>query len=301
MSITYTTEIDTLSLQLNFYNNDEQRIVLQNILDYIRRYFNAYIDQVSYTVGFDERIEHKIYCNGRTVVSFMTGYSHNIYYIKIRFAGLKTYNTVVDDKSNYYLMAIVAYLNTHSIIWSFAELDIAIDMIDVNFNNILAVCTTKTSRTQYHRLGEYQIYAGTTYIEKFKDANSKTTAIKRSYLYNKSIKEFEVHNYNIGCDLQRFEVKLQAPYFLKYGLDMNAIESTLNMYHIMHFEDIYEKNNLINKYNNHKSPIRKREIERWNFEKNRLYFDLNVVNDFFIFLRSIDNDFLFGIAANFME
>jgi len=300
MNITYTTEIDTLSLQLNFYNNDDQRIVLQNILDYISKWFNAYIHHESYTVGFDERIEHKIYCNGRTVVSFMTGYSHNSYYIKIRFAGLKTYNTVVDDTSYNYLMAIVAYLNTNNIIWSFAELDIAIDMMDVNFNNILAVCTTKTSKTQYHRLGEHQIYDETTYIEKFKDANSKTTAIKRAYLYNKSIKEYEVHNYNIGFNVQRFEVKLQAPYFLKYGLDMNVIENTLNMYHIMYFEDMNEKINLINRYNNHKSPIRKREIRRWDFEKNRLYFDLNIVNDFFIFLRSIDNYFIFGTAANFM-
>jgi len=300
MNITYTTEIDTLSLQLNFYKDDEQRRVLRNILGYLRRYFKSYIDQVFYYIGFNERIEHKIYCNGRTVASFMTGYSHKNYFIKIRFAGLKTYNTVVDDTSYNYLMAIVAYLNTHSIIWSFAELDIAIDMIDINFNNILAVCTTKTSKTQYHRLGEHQIYDGTTYIEKFKDANSKTTAIKRTYLYNKSIKEYEVHNYNIGFNVQRFEVKLQAPYFLKYGLDMNAIENTLNMYHIMHFEDINEKNNLINRYNNHKSSIHKREIDRWNFEKNRLYFDLNIVNDFFVLLRSIDNYFLFGTAANFM-
>jgi hypothetical protein len=295
MNITYTTEIDTLSLQLNFNNDNNQRIVLIQILDYIRKWFNAYIHQEYYYIGFDNRIEYKVYCNGRTVVSFITGYSHGSFFIKIRFAGLKTYDTVVDAMSYSYLMAIVAYLNTNGIIWTLSELDIAIDMIDVNFNNILAVCTTKTSRTMYHRLGKHQIYNGeTTYIEEFTSAHSKTTAIKRSYFYNKRVKERIVHNNEIGFNVQRFEVKLQSPYFLKYGFDINVMQNTLNMYHLMYFEDIHEKNNLIDRYNNHKSPIRKREIERWGFEEYRLYFDTESISNFITFLSCIDNYFFFG-------
>jgi len=47
----YTTEIDTLALQLNFKTDHEQRAILQDILNHLRYIFNSYIDAVNHTVG----------------------------------------------------------------------------------------------------------------------------------------------------------------------------------------------------------------------------------------------------------
>ena len=151
----YTTEIDTLALQLNFKTDHEQRVILQDIFNRLRDTFNSYIDLVNYTVGSITKIKYKIYCNNRTVLSFITGYSHNKYFIKIRFAGLKTYDIVVDNTSLNYLLVTVAYINTKRFHWNLAELDIAIDIPFVSFDHLLAICTSKTS-TQYHIPGEIQ-------------------------------------------------------------------------------------------------------------------------------------------------
>jgi len=292
----YTTEIDTLALQLNFKTDHEQRIILQDIFNHLRYTFNSYIDAVNHTVGSITKIEHRIYCNNRTVLSFITGYSHNNYFIKIKFAGLKTYDVAVDDTSLNYLYVIVAYLNTKGFSWNLAELDIAIDIPYVNFDNLLAICTSKTA-TQYHILGEIQRYDGeTTYIEQFNTEHSKNTAIKRSYLYNKTLKEQNVHNHILGFNLQRFEVKLQAPYFTRYGFDIDMIIKTLDKYHLLYFNNIDEKNALIIRYNNHRSGIKQREIQRWQLDRYRLYYDVNHIHHFIHMLTTITNEHIFGNA-----
>jgi hypothetical protein len=290
----YTTEIDTLSLQLNFNTDNEQRVILQDILNHLKNIFNSYIDTVKYTVGSVKKMEYKIYCNNRTVLSFITGYSHNNYFIKIKFAGLKTYDAIVDDTSLNYLYITVAYINTKDIIWNLAELDVAIDIPLVNFDNLLAICTSKTA-TQYHILGEIQQYDGeTTYIEKFDNEYSKNTAIKRSYLYNKALKEQNVHNHIPGFNLQRFEVKLQAPYFTRYGFDIDILIKTLDKYHLLYFNNINEKHALILRYNNHRSGIRQREIQRWQLDRYRLYYEVDYIRHFIYILTTITNEHIFG-------
>ncbi len=294
--ITYTTQIDTLSIQLNFGNaNTTQRSIQTEILNYIKTLFNPFIDPVEYYVGFDKRIVHKIYCNGRTVVSFQTGYSHNNFFIKIIFAGLQTYDIQVDMTSSNYLWVIVAYINTRQLRWDLSELDIAIDVPHVKFENLLAICTSHTSRTKYHILGEVQRYDGqTTYIEKFETEDAKNTAIKRSYIYYKTLKEQVVHNNILGFSLQRYEIKFQSPYFNKYGFDIDMMKNTLNMYHLMYFDDIADKNVLIDRYNNYQSTVRKREIDRWGFDKFRLNHDMDYINNFIYMLKNIDNNDIFG-------
>lgn len=291
--MTYTTEIDTIALQIDCNDDNNQREILTGLLNYTREIFNHYIDPVHYYVGFDKRIEHKIYCNNRTIVSFKTGYTHNNYYISIKFAGLKSYDYTADKISSDYLFVIAAYLNSRHIIWKLSELDIAIDIANVNFENILAVCTTKTSRTKYHTLGEVQLYDGeTTWIEKFETVDTKNFAIKRAYLYNKTIKERKQGNV-LNFDLQRFEIKLQPNYWNKYHFNIEMIANTLDMYHLMYFDRVTEKNDLINRYNSYQS-VKKREIERMGFERYRLHFNMESINNFIFMLLFVDNSDIFG-------
>ena len=289
-----TTEIDTISLQLNFGNDDnKQRLVQMEILDYIRKTFNSFIDPVKYYAGFDERIEYKLYCNNRTVVSFKTGYSHNNYFITIKFAGLKTYDVLVDETSSNYLWVIVAYINTNRYGWSFAELDLAIDVPYINFENLQAICTAHTSGTKYHTLGVPQIYHGeTTWVELFETDTARNTAIKRAYLYNKTIKELAVHGNVLGFNLQRFEIKLQTGYFNKSNLDIETIANTLDMYHLLYFENVVDKNALVDRYNRYKS-VRKRELDRMGFEEHRLYPNIEYVHNFLYMLTEIESGDIF--------
>ena len=290
------TVIDTITLQLNFgIDNNRQRLVQVEMLEYINKIFNSYIHPVEYIAGFDKRIEHKIYCNGRTVVSFKTGYSHDNYFITIKFAGLKTYDAIVDETSSNYLWVIVAYINTRQLNCTLAELDIAIDVYDVDFENLLVVCTSHTSGTKYHRLGELQHFDGqTTYIERFDDFATMYTALKRSYTYDKTLKEQVMHNNILGFNLQRFEIKLNASYFNKYGFDIKRMQDTLSMYHLMYFDTLDEKYALIDRYNGYKSGVRKREIDRMGFDNYRLYHDMDTINNFIYMLTHITNDDIFG-------
>lgn len=292
--MTYTTEIDTVGLQVDCSHAHLQREILNNLLDYIRCYLNAYIGSVFYYVGFDERIEYKIYCNNRTVVSFRTGYSNNHYFISIKFAGLKSYDPVADNLSYSYLLVIAAYLNTRQIPWKLTEMDLAIDVMYVPFENLLAICTSHTSRTKYHPLGEVQLYDGqTTWIEKFETDLAKNTAIKRAYLYDKRLKEFVKHGNVLNYYLQRFEIKLQPNYWNKYSLNLYTLANTLDMYHLMYFENVAEKYTLISRYNSYKS-VRQREIERMEFERYRLRFDVLGVETFINTLFLVEDHDIFA-------
>ncbi|PNV82254.1 MAG: hypothetical protein C0627_11095 [Sulfurimonas sp.] len=181
-----TTHIDTLSIQINCSrDNNKQREILLGIKEHLKVMFNPYIDPVEYKAGFDTRIEHKVYCNNRTVLSIQTGFSNNNYYVKITFAGLQTYDYLVDNTSYQYLWTIAAYINSNQLGLNITELDIAIDVPNVSFNDLIAFCSSHTSRTVYHGLGEIQIYDDeTSYVEKFKNRIAASVAIKRAYLYN---------------------------------------------------------------------------------------------------------------------
>ncbi|MGE4420254.1 MAG: hypothetical protein AB7D38_10560 [Sulfurimonas sp.] len=280
MTPTHYTFIDTIGFRINCSSDIQQRDTLHNILTYLQEEFCTYIDAVPYSVGFDTRMEYKIYCNNTTVLSFTTGYSNNSYYINIRFAGLKSYHVLIDNVSYFYLHYIVSYLNYYQIGFKLSELDVAIDVHHFPFENLLAICTSKTSRTMYHKLGEAQPYDGeTTYIEKFTSAATIDTALKRAYLYDKTKKEVATKGNNIDIPVVRFEVKLQSSYFNKYGFDLNKFNETLNMYHLLYFYNMDEKYALIDKFNSY-SVVRKREINRMGLEQVRLHFDINYIYSF---------------------
>lgn len=299
MRPTHATEIDTITIQIDCNNDVMQREILNKLLDYTSKFFGDYIDAVHYQAGFDTRIEYKVYSNNRTIVSFRTGYSHNIYFITIRWAGIRSYDYEADMKSYYYLLVIVAHLNTMLINWKLSELDIAIDVRNVTHENLLAVCTTRTSGTDYHQLGEEQRYEGeTTWVEAFKTKLARYTATKRAYLYNKTLKEAIKHGNYIPFMLERFEIKLQSSYFTRNGLDIEKIASTLNMYHLMYIEDVREKYALIERYNSY-SNIANREIERMGFEKHRLYPNVQYIINQLNILRTVNDSNIYDYLMNY--
>jgi hypothetical protein len=281
----YTTNIDTVVLQIDCNTSMEQENIKKLILQWIESRKVA-------TVIFDNIIKkYKLYHGGTTLATISTGYSNLKFYISIKFAGLKRYHERIDCASRNCLMVICALLNTNNNInFSLAELDIAIDAY-CHFDNILVICTRKSPNVKYHGVGEVQEFNNvpTSYIENFDTRDKVKNASLRAYLYNKSAKE------NLPFNLTRFELKLQNRYFNRFGFDVQSILDSLSRYHIVYTNDFYEKKYIINKYNNY-SSIAKREINRLGIEENRLYPDVNVILNFIKEIRSVYVNFYGELA-----
>lgn len=290
MILFYTTKIDTIAIQIYCDTDSIQRDTVEGLIEFLQIYFNSYIVTERYSVGAVDKVEHKLYCNNRTVFTIQTGFSHGVYYIKIIFAGLSTYDPIVDQTSIKHLWVVMGYINTFKLPYNLAELDIAIDIPHVDFNQLLVFCSSHTAGTQYHALGESQHYDGETYyIEMFANEYGMYIAIKRAYLYDKRTKEFRKHNFDIGYEVQRFEVKLQSKYFNRYGLDINHIQETLNKYHLLYFDSPVDKQYIIDRYNSY-AKVTQREIGRMGLEQYRLYPDMEYINTFLYHLQTITLD-----------
>ena len=68
-------------------------------------------------------------------------------------------------------------------------------------------------------------------------------------------------------------------YFNTYGFNIEAIEKALDRYYVMYFEDIAEKNFVIEEYNRYQT-VRKREFKKLRFNDYRLYADMSYIKDF---------------------
>lgn len=295
MNLNYTTQIDTVAIQINCVDDSfMQRDVVAGLIEFLQIHFNSYIATERHSVGAVDKVEHKLYCNNRIVFVIQTGFSHGVFFVKIRFAGLATYDSVVDNTSINYLWAVVAYINTNKLLFNLSELDIAIDVSNVEFDQLLPICTSKTSGTLYFGLQEQQRYSNEThYVEKFKNKSEMDMATKRAYLYDKTLKEWNEHKNDIGYQVNRFEVKLQANFFNRYGLDIVAIESALNKYHFLYFDFILDKYDAIDRYNSY-ARFTNREIERMGLDQYRLYPDMVYINSFLSILHYATLDDLYS-------
>lgn len=290
--IRYTTQIDTIAIQINCATDSIQRDTVEGLIEFLQIHLNSYIVTETYSAGAVPKVEHKLYCNNRTVFSIQTGFSHRVFYIKIIFAGLSTYDPIVDTTSLDHLWVVMGYINTFKLPYNFAELDIAIDIPHVYLEQLLAFCSSHTAGTKYNGLGEVQHhYDGETYYIEI--VTNEYMAIKRAYLYDKRIKEFNKHNFDIGYEVQRFEVKLQSKYFNKYGLDINHIEHTLSKYHLLYFDNPVDKQYIIDRYNSY-AKVTQREIGRMELEQFRLYPDMEYINMFLYHLQTITLDDLYS-------
>ncbi|MAD42352.1 MAG: hypothetical protein CL623_08170 [Arcobacter sp.] len=285
----YTTEIDTIVLQIDFFNlrekkktEDEILIYLRNIGLYIKEEMNTYSGYgLMYTAYLNNSILFRI-----TSGSFNTYTSSGFIsksYISIKFAGLKTYSLNKDRRSFHHLINLCSFCNSRNILFKITELDICID-VRCLFKNMLAMCVKKSPKTKYYDIGEEQKFSGqTTYIEKFKTKKKSDTAVLRSYLYDKSHKE------DLDFPLTRFELKLQPKFFNKYDFNINSIEKALDRYYLMYFNDVKLKNSKVNAYNNY-SVFRKREIKRQKLDNFRLTPDLNYIQYFLFLIRNINHN-----------
>ena len=73
-------------------------------------------------------------------------------------------------------------------------------------------------------------------------------------------------------------MKLQKSFF-KNDLDFETIVNALNRYTVMYFQNIYEKNMIVDKYNSY-SRISRRDIERMGLEKYKLKPDVVKIERF---------------------
>lgn len=285
----YETHIDTVTVQIDCDDSIMQKIILDDLRHYIST-FGLYTDSKDVNKNKPTdiiKIKYSLYANKTTLLTIsigtfrtiINGYSVIRYYIAVKFAGLKSYNDAADRLSNNILVLVCAYLNTNQIVFKLTELDIAIDA-KVSFEHMLVLCTKKSPKTNYWRVGDPQAYENqTTYVEKI-EVNKRNKAILRSYLYDKSLKE------GLSYNLTRFEVKLQSAFFNKYGFDINPIQNALHRYHVMYFEDTEVKHSKIEAYNNYQNP-QKREIRRLGFEAYRLHPNMAYIASFIGYILNI--------------
>jgi len=283
--INYKTEIDTVALQIDCKDEIQQ----QFRLDLIRRCIvSSRIASISFN---SEKLRYEIYYANTRLATIISGYSNSLNYIKIRIAGLKRYNDVIDKKSKLLLMLLCGWFNTANIHFRLVELDIAID-VSCPFENVLVVCTRKAPHVSYNEIAKLQYFENeipTSYIEDYSDGNEKKNATLRSYLYNKTAKE------GLCFNITRFELKLQKKYFRRFPFNTQSILNALSRYHAMYFQNLNAKQYIISKYNSY-SSVQRREINRLGLERYRLYPNVKVVKQFIHDVNSVYINFNGNIA-----
>jgi hypothetical protein len=207
--INYTVNIDTLKLQINFINSSKQREVMDRLARALHTTYPFL--KVNYNTNPipNGAYTHTVNTGRTTILKLTSGaykdlYKRTIYYITVEIAGLKQYHR--NDKiAHDCLIRLVAYLNTNQIGFEYTGIDIAVDMV-CPFRYVYAFCNKKAAGVKYYKVYERQPYPTSHYVEKYNHTHHDV--MKRSYLYDKSIKEN-----NIKYPLTRFELKLQSSFF----------------------------------------------------------------------------------------
>lgn len=273
--------IDTVAVQMDFEKAEDQRRKLSLLCQWVtirelgkleKDKSSSYI--IKYDVYFGGTIIFTIHSGFTSTADGLTGKLEGLYYIRIRFAGLKSHIQRNDEASFNALMTICAFLNTTRTKYRMVELDLAIDTF-CSFDNNLAICVNKSSKTTYNQIGHKQYYKDipTTYIEKYRNEQEANNAVLRAYLYNKSEKESLY-----SSSITRFEVKLQNRFFLRYGFNEKVIMEAINKYYVLYFESIQMKNQYIHILNNFKSTPK--EMEMLGLNRFRLHPNGKVVKEF---------------------
>jgi hypothetical protein len=272
--VTYSTEVDTASIQVNCSSLEEQQGISFMLGRAVTEYNKVCIRDKVFT-----KEREILFNNNRLGIirlgmnpmwnKFTRQYDMN-FYVAVSFYGLKSHIGILDNLSNGCLFSVCGILNTFSIEYVFTELDVCLD-ISAKIDNVLAICTTKLPRTEYYSLNNSFYNGDSVYIEKFAK-NKLDYYSQRAYVYNKAKKE------NLKYPLTRFELKLQKSFF-KNDLDFETIVNALTRYTVMYFPNIYEKNMIVNKYNNY-SRISKRDIERMGLDRYKLKPDVVKIERF---------------------
>ena len=265
--INYTVNIDTLKLQINFINSSKQREVMDRLARALHTTYPFL--KVNYNTN---PIPNGVYTHtvntGRTTILKLTSgaykdlYKRTIYYITVEIAGLKQYHR--NDKiAHDCLIRLVAYLNTNQIGFEYTGIDIAVDMV-CPFRYVYAFCNKKAAGVKYYKVYERQPYPTSHYVEKYNHTHHDV--MKRSYLYDKSIKEK-----NITYPLTRFELKLQSSFFNRYPYRWGMLQNELDRYHILYFPTLDEKDGALSLYAQYENTIRRRDLHKLGLDRYRLF------------------------------
>jgi hypothetical protein len=114
---------------------------------------------IKYEVFYAGTIIFTIHSGFTSTADDLTGELEGLYYIRIRFAGLKSHIQRNDEASFNALLTICGFLNTTRTKYRMVELDVSIDTF-CSFDNILAICVNKSGKTTYNEIGHKQYYKG---------------------------------------------------------------------------------------------------------------------------------------------
>ena len=272
--MTYSTEIDTVSIQIDCSSLEVQQGISFMISRAVTEYNKVYIKDNAYTkqreILFNNNRLGTIRLGMNPIWNKFTRKYVINYYVAVSFYGLKSHIEILDNLSNGCLFAVCGILNTFNFSYVFTELDICLDM-NTKIDNVLVICTTKLPRTEYYSLNDSFYNGNSVYIEKI-TKNKLDYYSQRAYLYNKAKKE------NLQYPLTRFELKLQKSFF-KNDFDFETIVNALNRYTVMFFPTIYEKIRIVDKYNSY-SRISRRDIDRIGLDRYRLKPDVVKIERF---------------------
>ena len=272
--MTYSTEIDTVSIQIDCSSLEVQQGISFMISRAVTEYNKVYIKDNAYTkqreILFNNNRLGTIRLGMNPILNKFTRKYVINYYVAVSFYGLKSHIEILDNLSNGCLFAVCGILNTFNFNYVFTELDVCLDM-NTKIDNVLVICTTKLPRTEYYSLNDSFYNGNSVYIEKI-TKNKLDYYSQRAYLYNKAKKE------NLQYPLTRFELKLQKSFF-KNDFDFETIVNALNRYTVMFFPTIYEKIRIVDKYNSY-SRISRRDIDRIGLDRYRLKPDVVKIERF---------------------
>ena len=253
----YKTVIDSVGVRIECNSAIEQREILSNLLEYAGSsnpsFFISYKDYIINPVTGAFNREYFIYSHSKALASITTmssqvgkGRVQTVFFIKIVFAGIKSYHELTDNLSLLCMLSIASWLSANGYILALTELDIAIDIFESSFDNVMGLCVKRVPNVKYYEPDEEQTYDQTAYIEKI-NLKRKEHVSSRAYTYNKQFKE------ELDESIVRFELKLQPSWFNNkktsnfYEL-LLSIFAALDKYAVMYFEDINAKSFIAQQY-----------------------------------------------------
>ena len=278
----YHTNIDTIGIQIDAITIEEQNMIRFMLCRAIQEHNNVYIKWNKFLreeeILFNSSKIGSIKLGIIPLVDSYTKLRYLKYYIVLKFAGLKRYNSNLDNLSYSCLLTACKVLNTFNEPFKLTEIDICLDM-HTDIQSTLAICTRKLPRTEYYPLTTSFYKGNTYYLEKYDKYNYKNIS-QRSYLYNKAEKE------GLSFPLTRFELKLQKPFFFKEDFQFERIEKAIKSYTVMYFTNMNEKNMIIDKYNSY-SRVAIRDINKMGLEKYMIVSDISKIIDFIKILKTV--------------
>jgi len=291
--MTHYTAVDSIGLRIEFSSASAQRSRLNELLTKARAIPTFYVNSIEQHYGNGgARIEHQIYSHNTMMATINTGvfkYGTNreqsIYYIKMVFAGLQSYDVTIDDLRIKFLLDTCSWLNTKRLSFRLVELDCDIDL-HCNYANFYAMQIKKVPNV---KVETEQVYATTHYLQKKSKSKRATSAL----FYDKGAKALRSDE---DC-ISRFELKLSSNFFHS-KITIEAIEGGLmnvfSRYAIFYFEDLNLKNQVIGVHNYIESsniPNKAREYDKLmpQLHNCRYLPDINYIMSFINRLFTIKN------------